>query len=149
MKNRTLLLIIFIVIFIGVYLITSLENNSESKPDKKLLSPKPYIKLKETKINLGVIHQHDSLSYQLYFYNKGGQPLLLTKVRTTCGCTVASYEKTPVMPGDSGIVFLKLDTERPGKFYNKKVAVYSNATNSYDTSINSSRVMAVINWIVE
>lgn len=48
------------------------------------------------------------------FKNTGTEPLLITSVKGSCGCTVAKYPKTPIKPGETGTVKIKYDTKRPG-----------------------------------
>ena len=105
------------------------------------------IYVKEQSINAGSVKQNTELTRDFYFFNKGEEPLLLSKVRTNCNCTVASYPKTPVMPGDSAKVILNLSTEQIGEFH-KLAALYSNAINDYDSTINSSRILVKVRWKV-
>ena len=44
-------------------------------------------------------------------------------------CNVASWERDPVLPGDTAIVNYHYDSERVGKI-RKSMIIYSNATNS-------------------
>jgi hypothetical protein len=84
----------------------------------------------------------------VFYKNIGKEPLIISKVRTSCSCTVASYSKVPLQPGNTDKIVLKLDTDKPGTFI-KAVAIYSNASNQYDKSINSSRVTFKIKWTVK
>ena len=60
------------------------------------------------------------------FTNEGDAPLLITNVKTSCGCTVPSYSKEPILPGKSGELKIKYDTKRLGAF-TKTITVTSNA----------------------
>lgn len=59
------------------------------------------------------------------FTNVGQDPLLLTNVRSSCGCTVPQWPKDPIMPGDKGEISVKYNTRAAGGF-NKTITVYSN-----------------------
>jgi hypothetical protein len=63
------------------------------------------------------------------FTNKGDKPLILSNVRSSCGCTVPSWTKEPVEPGKTGTIKVKYDTRRVGAF-SKSITVSSNAVNS-------------------
>ncbi|MDA3880934.1 MAG: DUF1573 domain-containing protein [Prolixibacteraceae bacterium] len=63
------------------------------------------------------------------FTNKGDKPLILSNVRSSCGCTVPSWTKEPVEPGKTGLIKVKYDTKRVGSF-SKSITVSSNAVNS-------------------
>ena len=71
------------------------------------------------------------------FHNIGNEPLLISDVRTSCHCAVASYPRIPILPDETGDINLDLDTQVLGQF-TKSVAVYSNAIHDYDSTINKS-----------
>ncbi len=60
------------------------------------------------------------------FINDGDQPIKITGVRASCGCTTPGWTKEEVMPGDSGFVKARYNPRnRPGKF-RKSLRVSSN-----------------------
>lgn len=62
------------------------------------------------------------------FSNTGDEPLIINKVRTSCGCTVPEYTREAIAPGDSGILKITFDPEgRPGNF-SKSIYVTANTT---------------------
>ena len=58
--------------------------------------------------------------------NDGDKPLVISNVTTSCGCTVADWTKTPIAPGETGVVTSTFDAKALGHFY-KDVGVYCNA----------------------
>jgi len=61
------------------------------------------------------------------FANTGKEPLILTNVVASCGCTTPKWSKEPVAQGKTGSIFVSYDTNgRPGGF-NKAVTVSSNS----------------------
>ena len=58
--------------------------------------------------------------------NSGDKPLLINSVKTSCGCTTASFPTTPVAAGASLEVSVTYDAKQMGHFY-KQIAIYSNA----------------------
>ena len=83
-------------------------------------------KFKTEVINYGTITQNAEGKRIFTFTNTGDAPLLITKVKTSCGCTVPSYSKAPIQPGDQGELEIKYNTKRLGAF-TKTVTVISNA----------------------
>ncbi len=63
------------------------------------------------------------------FKNNGTAPLIISNAKGSCGCTVPSWPKEPIQPGDEGKITVKYDTKRPGAI-NKSVTITSNAANS-------------------
>ncbi|HSI69607.1 MAG TPA: DUF1573 domain-containing protein [Gillisia sp.] len=60
------------------------------------------------------------------FTNSGNAPLIIENVFASCGCTVPSWTKTPIAPGDKGQIEVKYDTNIVGPI-RRTVSVYSNA----------------------
>ncbi|WP_405573144.1 DUF1573 domain-containing protein [Winogradskyella sp. Asnod2-B02-A] len=84
------------------------------------------MKFKTEVIDYGTISQNSEGKRLFTFTNKGDAPLLITNVKTSCGCTVPSYSKAPILPGDIGELEIKYDTKRLGAF-TKTITVMSNA----------------------
>ena len=63
------------------------------------------------------------------FKNTGTEPLILGAVRASCGCTTPTYTKEPIMPGQTGTINVRYNTNNVGGF-NKTVTVPSNAVNN-------------------
>jgi len=60
------------------------------------------------------------------FKNKGKEPLIITRAKGSCGCTVPTWPREPIMPGKSGEISVKYATNRVGPF-TKTVTITSNA----------------------
>ena len=60
------------------------------------------------------------------FTNTGNAPLIITKVSSSCGCTIPKKPEGPIQPGQTGEIQVKYDTNRPGPI-RKAITVISNA----------------------
>jgi len=87
------------------------------------------ISFNQKSFDLGEIAYKDSAVATAGFKNRGIKPLFLTAVTTDCGCTVASYPKDIILPGDSSSISIEYDSRREG-YFDRKVFVYSNAKES-------------------
>ena len=117
--KRTLNIAILLVLTLGLFNAAPAEfYNYESKV--------AIIKFKTEIVDYGTITQNSDGTRLFSFTNTGDAPLLITKVKTSCGCTVPSYSKDPIMPGASGELSIKYDTKRLGAF-TKTITVTSNA----------------------
>lgn len=63
------------------------------------------------------------------FTNTGKEPLILQQPQSSCGCTVPTWPKEPVLPGNSSEIQVTYNTKKAGPI-NKTVTVRSNAKNS-------------------
>jgi hypothetical protein len=84
------------------------------------------IKLEKLTHDYGTIPQGGNGECEFKFTNSGKEPLVITNCQGSCGCTVPSCPKEPILPGKSGVIKVKYDTNRPGGIY-KTVTVNSNA----------------------
>lgn len=79
----------------------------------------------QTTVDYGTIKQHADPLRKFAFVNNGTEPLIITGARGSCGCTVPSYPKKPILPGEEGVIEVRYDTKRLGKF-RKTVRVTTN-----------------------
>jgi hypothetical protein len=85
------------------------------------------IKFENTVHDYGSIFQGADGNCEFKFTNMGDEPLVLSSVRSSCGCTVPSYPKDPILPGQSNVIKVTYDTKRLGAI-SKQITVISNAT---------------------
>ena len=60
------------------------------------------------------------------FTNTGDAPLIISSVKSTCGCTVPKKPEGPILPGETGEIEVKYDTNRVNPI-RKTITVVSNA----------------------
>lgn len=60
------------------------------------------------------------------FTNTGNAPLVISKVSSSCGCTIPKKPEAPIAPGETGEIQVKYDTNRVGPI-RKAITVISNA----------------------
>ncbi len=79
--------------------------------------------------NFGTINEADGkVSAVFEFKNEGMEPLVLSNVRASCGCTTPKWTRTPIEPGQTGTITVTYNPNgRPGRFQ-KTVTITSNAT---------------------
>ena len=66
-------------------------------------------------------------THEFRFKNTGNQPVVISNVQASCGCTTPEWTKEPVLPGKSGIIKAAYNSNgRPGVFH-KTITVTSNA----------------------
>lgn len=80
----------------------------------------------ETEHDFGVFEEElGQVTCQMRMVNRSTEPIAISNVRVSCGCTTPEYPRTPILPGDTAIVSITYDANgRPGRF-SKKVYVYT------------------------
>lgn len=77
--------------------------------------------------DFGNVKEGTQAEYVFKFTNVGKEPLVITNVQASCGCTTPKWTKEPVKPGETGQVTAIYNSKgRPGNF-NKAVTITSNA----------------------
>ena len=84
------------------------------------------IEFKETTIDYGTIEKGANGLRTFEFTNTGDAPLIVSKVSSSCGCTVPKKPEAPIMPGKTGEIEVKYDTNRVMPI-RKTITVLSNA----------------------
>ena len=103
-------------------------NAQEAKPQEQP-SDGPKITFTEQEHNYGTIKKGGDGNCEFTFTNDGNEPLILSNVKASCGCTTPSWTKEPVMPGQTGTIKVRYNTNNVGGF-TKTITVTSNAINS-------------------
>ena len=89
-----------------------------------------------------LVHDYGDIPYngngecEFVFTNTGNEPLIVQKPKSSCGCTVPSWPKEPILPGESDVIKVTYRTNRAG-IINKSVTVTSNA------KVNSTVVLRI------
>ncbi|PWD97702.1 DUF1573 domain-containing protein [Marinilabilia rubra] len=79
--------------------------------------------------DFGEIEPGDEVGARFSFSNKGAGSLIIERVSTGCGCTVAEYSKKPVSPGDEGFVEVIFDSRGKHGAQFQQVNVYFQGLN--------------------
>ena len=75
--------------------------------------------------DFGQIKQGVPVSHEFTFVNNGTEPLIISSVKASCGCTVADFSKDPIQSGAKGFVKATYNASSIGSF-NKTITVIAN-----------------------
>lgn len=84
------------------------------------------IEFKSETIDYGEIAKGSDGVRTFEFTNLGEVPLVISDVKSSCGCTIPKKPDAPIMPGEIGEIQVKYDTNRVGPI-RKAITVTSNA----------------------
>jgi hypothetical protein len=124
---------------ISAVILLALTLASCSQEEGKKAKGDAIIAFAETNYEYGEIPFGGDGECEFFFRNTGKTPLVLTHVKSTCGCTIPDWPHEPVKAGEQGIIRVSYDTQRVG-FFKKSVYVYSNASNGAQRLYISGRV---------
>jgi hypothetical protein len=79
-------------------------------------------KFDKESVEMGTIKQGVPAPATFTVTNIGKSPLIIEKAQAGCGCTMADYTKSPILPGQTGMVKATYNAAAAGKF-NKGVTV--------------------------
>ena len=84
------------------------------------------IEFKAETIDYGTIEKGSNGVRVFEFTNTGNEPLVISKVSSSCGCTIPKKPEDPILPGKTGQIEVKYDTNRVNPI-RKTITVQSNA----------------------
>lgn len=84
------------------------------------------ISWKSDTVDVGEIPQGTPKNIEFTFRNTGDKEVIITNVRTSCGCTASDYTREAIAPGKTGFVKATYNAATKGAF-TKTVTVTTNA----------------------
>lgn len=100
----------------------------------------PVITWEKSSYDFGDIIQGDKVEHTFSFTNTGNQPLIITNVEVTCGCTTPKgWPRDPIAPGGKGELTVAFSSVGKIGRQNKVITVTSNSVGQ------SNQVMIVVN----
>ena len=102
------------ILFVGMLSISAFAQEKVAK-----------IEFKTDVIDYGTIEKGADGLRVFEFTNTGTAPLIISKVSSTCGCTVPKKPQGPILPGEKGEIEVKYDTQRVNPI-RKTITVLSN-----------------------
>ena len=86
----------------------------------------------EEEHDFGDIVQGDVVKYTFKFKNSGNEPLKLSNVVVTCGCTATDWPKEIIKPGEESSITVQFSSRGKMGIQNKIIRVMSNSINFSD-----------------
>lgn len=85
------------------------------------------LQFEEETIDYGLVAQNSDGERTFTFTNTGDAPVVIERVKGSCGCTVATKPTQPILPGETAEIGVHYDTKRIGGF-SKTITITSNAS---------------------
>ena len=115
-------------IFLALALISGvMVAQSQTKaPNEKQTVNGPKMEFETSVMDYGLIEHNADGKREFVLTNTGNAPLIISNAKGSCGCTVPTWPKAPIAPGESASIGVKYATNRIGKF-TKTITLTTNA----------------------
>jgi hypothetical protein len=105
----------------------SIASWAQNEPTKDIAAKTgAIIEFESTTVEYGVVEYGSDPHRIVKFKNVGDEPLIIKSAKGSCGCTVPTYPKEPILPGESGEFKVRYETTRVGPI-SKSITVLTNA----------------------
>ena len=97
-----------------------------AEPEVKPEGPLPAFNFSEESYDFGAIDEGEVIEHTFSFENTGEAPLIIQNASASCGCTVPSYSKEPVAPGETGEIAVRFNSKNKKGAQSPTVTVTAN-----------------------
>ncbi len=109
----------------------ALSADDQAKRDEEVKKmAKTTMEVPETKFDFGKIKEGDKVRHTWIIKNTGSNPLLISNVQTSCGCTAPFFNKEPLMPGKQGEITLEFNSAGKAGAVQKNALIMANTDDS-------------------
>jgi uncharacterized cupredoxin-like copper-binding protein len=91
-----------------------------------VMSDGPQMKFEYTTHDFGKIQEGDKVTYKFNFANTGKSPLIIVDAVASCGCTIPTWPKAPIKPGDGGQIVVTFNSAGKKDLQDKMVTITAN-----------------------
>lgn len=102
-------------------LATTNTTNADAKPAPAAATPAAPVgplttmEFNEVVFDFGEVMEGEKVVHSYTFKNTGKEPLIISNAKGSCGCTVPSWPREPIPPGESGEIKVQFDSKGKGK----------------------------------
>ncbi len=144
-----------IVIIYGCILLSACGETQPKKADASMISnpvtasdtainskDAPSFTFEDNIHDFGKLVDGEIVTYKFKFKNTGNSPLLISNASASCGCTVPSYPKQPIAPGEEGAIDVQFNSSGKVGTFGKDVTIVAN-------TIPNQTILAIKGVVVE
>lgn len=130
-------LFLLLAVMMGSFTVAQAQGSEEIKNDNSVIyendegemidTTKPIFQFDKETHDFGEIDEGPKYDHLFSFTNVGKEPLIITNVKASCGCTTPEWPKEPVMPGETSEIKVIYNTKGRLNNFNKAITITSNA----------------------
>jgi len=83
--------------------------------------------LENDSYDFGEVKEGEKVEHEFAFTNTGTEPLIISRVQASCGCTTPEYSKNPIAAGEKGTVKVVFNSAGQMGKQQKIITITSNA----------------------
>ena len=96
----------------------------------------------EEVFDAGTVAKGELVKAKIAIKNTGKYPLVIAEVKGACSCTVSSFEKDPIAPGETTYIDAEINTDNTGKgTISKSVTMTANTRPSSTKVVIKAKVI--------
>lgn len=107
---------------------TAQTANTSAATEKTMVGNAPVLKFDKEIYDFGKIKDGDKVSYSYSFTNTGKSPLIITDAVASCGCTIPSWPKKPINPGQKEAIKVIFNSAGKSGLIDKQITITANTT---------------------
>ena len=96
------------------------------KRDVEISKSVATIEFDKTSYDFGTVNEGDIVNAEFEVKNSGNTDLVITKASPSCGCTVPTWPKDPIKPGETAKVVAKFNTNGKPNKQVKAITLFTN-----------------------
>ncbi|MCR8560375.1 DUF1573 domain-containing protein [Mucilaginibacter sp. BJC16-A38] len=122
---------LFLVAVIALMSLASCHLNNSKQVTTTDPSTLGAFKFDDDEYDFGKIKDGDTVSHTFKYTNIGKAPLIIYDISTGCGCTVARWTNTPVLPGKTGVIVVRFSKHHDAGIHTKLAVIKANIKEVY------------------
>ena len=112
---------------------TADETNTNSNTNADADGAAPVMTFEKTTHNFGKIKQGEVVQTEFEFTNTGNADLIISNAKADCGCTVPTYPKHPIKPGETASIPVEYNSSGKSNQQTKQIHLTANTNPSQTT----------------
>lgn len=94
----------------------------------------PVVTFEPAEFDFGTVQEGEIVDHTFEFSNTGDGPLIISRATSGCGCTVPAWPRAPILPGESGEIKVRFDSNNRTGARRQTITVEAN-TNPPQTNV--------------
>ncbi len=86
----------------------------------------PMMQFEEDHFDFGTLSEGEVVSHEFKFKNTGKARLIITSANSSCGCTIPSFPREPIEPGEEGVIKVEFDSGGKRNKVKKNINITAN-----------------------